>query len=166
MADLFISHIHEEAEVAEAVMRFLKEFNLEAFLSSDHWQLHAGERWFERIATELSDAKVVILLLSHRSVARPWINFEAGWAWAATKRIIPICYGGLTKNAMPRPYSDLQGLNLRADYYDLVKDCYFYLSNLGQLAPPVPLMGDDRRVQALLETVDRVEPKKHRRNRS
>jgi len=42
VSDLFISHIHEEAEVAEAVLRFLRESKLEAFLSSDHWQIHAG----------------------------------------------------------------------------------------------------------------------------
>jgi TIR domain len=155
MADLFISHIHEEADVAEAVMRFLREFDLAAFLSSDHWQLHAGERWFERIATELNDSKVVILLLSQRSVARPWINFEAGWAWA-TRKIIPVCYGGLKKDGMPRPYSDLQGLNLRSDYYDLVKDCYFYLKNLGRLAP-LPLMGDEPHVKALLAALDQSE---------
>jgi len=42
VAHLFISHIHEEAEAAGAVLRFLKESKLEAFLSSDHWQIRAG----------------------------------------------------------------------------------------------------------------------------
>lgn len=156
VSDLFISHIHEEAEVAEAVLRFLRESKLEAFLSSDHWQIHAGERWFERIADELKEAKVVILLLSQQSVARPWINFEAGWAWAmSAKKIIPLCFGDLTKGTMPRPYSDLQGLNLRSDYYDLVKDCHFYL-NPGTLLP-MPLSSDAPSVKTLLEKLDRGE---------
>jgi len=80
VAQLFISHVHEEAAVAEAVLRFLKGFELNAFLSSDHWQIRAGERWFDRIAAELTDARVVVLLLSKYSVRSPWINFEAGWA--------------------------------------------------------------------------------------
>lgn len=143
--------------MAEAVLRFLRESKLTAFLSSDHWQVRAGEKWFERIAAELKEAKIVILLLSPQSVERPWINFEAGWAWAtSTKNIIPLCFGELTKRAMPRPYSDLQGLNLRSDYYDLVKDCHRYL-NPNNLAPP-PLSSDDPSVKALLEELDRVEP--------
>jgi len=58
---------------------------------------------------------------------------------------------------MPRPYSDLQALNLRSDYYDLVKDCYFYLNNLGGLAPPMPYSGNEPHVKELLAVLDREE---------
>ena len=156
MADLFISHIQEEAELAEALMRFLRESSLEAFLSSDHWQVRGGERWFDRIAEELNVAKVVILLLSQQSVTRPWINLEAGWGWATKKAIMPVCFGKLTKGAMPRPYSDLQGLDLRTDYYDLVKDCYYHLNNKGLFASPMPFKGDEPQVMALLKALEHI----------
>jgi TIR domain len=123
MAKIFISHIHEEATIAAAVRLFLSKFNLDAFLSSDRWQLLPGERWFDRIIKELTDAEIVILLLSKNSVNRPWINFEAGWGWAKNRKLIPVCFGGLVKDAMPRPYSDLQAVNLRTDYYDLLMGC-------------------------------------------
>lgn len=165
MAKLFISHVHEEAEIANAVLKFLKVFKLDAFLSSDQWQVRAGERWFDRIATELSEATLVILLLSKYSVTRPWINFEAGWAWGKDKVAIPLCYGGLMKGAMPRPYSDLQGLELRTDYYDLVKDCYLYLNNLGELAPPVPFQGNEPAAKELLDALTTFEKRQVGRKR-
>jgi len=152
MAQVFISHTHEEKDVAEAVLQFLREFDLKAFLSSDHWQIRAGERWFDRITAELNEAKVVILLLSEQSVTRPWINFEAGWAWATNKKTIPACFGELTKGKMPRPYSDLQGLDLRDDYYDLVKDCYSYVQ-VAKMTPP-PVFAGHPAVDRLIAEVD------------
>jgi hypothetical protein len=158
VADLFISHVHEDAEVAKALLDFLKESKLEAFLSSDNWQIHAGEKWFERITAELNAAKLVILLLSDQSVKRPWINFEAGWAWATHKTIIPLCIGGLNKGAMPRPYSDLQGLDLRTDYYDLVRDCYFHLYSPGPpYLAPMPFLGTEPHVTRLLRELEEAE---------
>src|SRR2546430_13475283 len=50
-----------------------------------------------------SAAKVVILLLSRRSVARPWVNFEAGAVWLNGKKIIPVCIGDMDKGDLPKP---------------------------------------------------------------
>ncbi|MBI2219061.1 MAG: toll/interleukin-1 receptor domain-containing protein [Candidatus Rokubacteria bacterium] len=83
MADVFISDIHEEQRVAQAVQALLKQ-HLQplvpngVFLSADDWQVFAGEVWLERIRHELQEASVIVLMLSPESVTRPWINFEAG----------------------------------------------------------------------------------------
>ena len=55
MAKVFISFIHEEQDVAEGVQNLLREHldTQEVFLSSDQWQVLAGEIWLERIRTEL-----------------------------------------------------------------------------------------------------------------
>jgi hypothetical protein len=47
MADVFISHIHEQALIATAVQRYPKTPSSETnvFLSSDQWQVLAGENW-------------------------------------------------------------------------------------------------------------------------
>jgi len=47
-------------------------------------------------------------------VARPWVNFEAGAAWLAGKKIIPVCYGNLSSDALPHPYSAIEAVNLRS----------------------------------------------------
>ena len=161
LADIFISHIAEEAHIAGALVRFLREFQLESFVSSDQWQLKAGERWFERVIQELDAAKVVILLLSESSAVRPWINFEGGYAWASPKKkVIPLCIGNLKKGEMPRPYSDLQGLNLRTDYYHLVRNCLEYVKDDGRPSwDPVPFPSDDKRVKPLLDELDRFAPR-------
>lgn len=87
MADIFISHVHEEAEVALALKAYFEEQmgqplgrKPEIFVSSDRWQMRSGN-WLERIRKELDSAQVVVLVLSKRSVKRPWVNFEAGAAW-------------------------------------------------------------------------------------
>jgi hypothetical protein len=123
MASIFISHVHEEGEVAEALLHFLRNFDLDVYLSSEYLQIDPGERWFDRVISELTDAKVVLLLISSRSVNRPWINFEARWAWGTQRKVVPVCFGGLDRGSMPRPYSDLQGVNLKTDYYQILKAC-------------------------------------------
>src|SRR5580700_11302603 len=104
MADIFISHIHEEEKLADELLKFLRselDRSTEVFLSSDSWQVYAGEIWLDRIREELSAAKVVVLMLSPKSVERPWVNFEAGAGWLTSKVIIPVCHGGLGKSSLP-----------------------------------------------------------------
>ena len=141
MARIFISYIHEEERIAKAVYELLKAVlsTKEIFMSSDKWQIFAGELWLERITKELGEAEVVVSLLSELSVTRPWVNFEAGAAWL-TKKIIPACYGGLTKSTLPKPYSSIQALDLSEapDLYYLVTSVSHHLKSL-TLAPPPPL---------------------------
>src|SRR6516162_2001430 len=141
MAVIFISFIHEESGTAEAVMRFLRKYIKKAdiFLASDQWTVYAGEDWLERIKEELSSAKVIILLLSPASVKRPWVNFEAGAAWLSDKVIIPVCFNGLHKDAMPKPYSNFQGSSLEDEdgpYY-LLKSIFHHITDLGITPPPL-----------------------------
>lgn len=141
MTNVFISFIHEEASIATAVQKLIEmKLGQKAFLSSDQWQIYAGEVWLDRIRAELTSAKVVVLLLSLTSVKRPWVNFEAGAAWLmADKAIIPVCYGGLTKDTLPKPYSGIQALNLRQEGYYLVKSVAHYLGHF----PPPPTENED-----------------------
>lgn len=143
VADVFISFIHEEQRIAEALQAYL-EAHLQhlvphgVFLSADDWQVFAGEIWLERIRHELQEAKVVVLMLSQKSIERPWINFEAGAAWLANKALIPVCYGGLTKGHMPKPYSGIQGLDLPDDTYYLLRSVQHHLNPTGFPPPPPP----------------------------
>jgi hypothetical protein len=138
MADIFISYIHEEERAAKAVQGFLKtkfENQQKAFLSGDHWQIFAGEVWLDRIRDELNSSKVVLLMLSTKSVKRPWVNFEAGAAWLTNKAVIPVCFGGLRKDRLPKPYSGMQALDLFEEAGYLLQSVAHHLSLLGG---PVP----------------------------
>jgi hypothetical protein len=63
MADIFMSFIHQEALVAEAVQDFIKELfgeSVSVFRSSDEGAIYAGDDWMAKIITELSTAKILI----------------------------------------------------------------------------------------------------------
>src|SRR6202171_2042033 len=143
MARLFVSFVHEDEKLASAVQDLLQtELNLreEVFLSSDKSQIYAGDLWLKKIKEALSAAEIVILMLSQRSVARPWVNFEAGAAWLADKKLLPVCYGNLSKDELPHPYSAIQALKLPSDAYDLLKSVTHQL-NLKPISAPAVYRG-------------------------
>jgi hypothetical protein len=153
MARLFVSFVHEDEKVASAVQGVLQtELDLreEVFLASDKSQIYAGDLWLQKIKEALSAAEIVILMLSRRSVARPWVNFEAGAAWLANKTLIPICYGSLSKDVLPHPYSGIQALNLPSEAYYLMKSVTHQL-NLAPISPPAVYRG------TLFERGERIE---------
>jgi hypothetical protein len=134
---VFISFVHEEQYAAEAVQNFLGEvLNVNAFVSSDRWAIFAGDQWLERIKDALRHATVVVLMLSRESVARPWVNFEAGAAWLQGIAIIPVCFNNLKPEDLPKPYSSFQAVDLtQADgqYYLITSIAH----HLGNIIPPV-----------------------------
>jgi len=139
---VFISFVHEDQEVVAVVKEFIEhELKLEknVFLSSDKHQVFAGDKWLDKIGHSLEGARVVVLMLSTRSVRRPWVNFEAGGAWFAGKTIIPCCYGSLTKDHLPHPYSAIQALNLRDEAHYLVSSIHHHLG-LKTPSPETPWM--------------------------
>jgi hypothetical protein len=164
MANVFISFIHEEQRIAEAVQELLKghlchHLPKGVFLSADDWQVFAGEIWLDRVRQELREASVIVLMLSPDSVARPWINFEAGAAWLADKALIPVCFGGLAKGQMPKPYSGIQGLDLPDDWYYLLRSIHHHLEPKSIALPPP--MGQEhllRELEAAIKGEPRVCP--------
>jgi DNA-binding MarR family transcriptional regulator len=113
--DVFVSHITEESEVAKVIKEwvestFLGQFDV--FVSSDSDSIPAGTKWLDEITNAITSSKIILLLCSSNSIHRPWINFEAGCGWAKSIPVIPICYGGLSRNELPPPINALQALNL------------------------------------------------------
>ena len=111
MAEVFISFVHEDGDVASAVQYLLqKELTLgeEVFLSSDESQMFAGDLWLEKIRHSLLGARVVLLLLSNRSVKRPWVNFEAGVAWFSQHQLLFVRTTTLAPHEIPLPINSRQ----------------------------------------------------------
>jgi hypothetical protein len=131
---IFISHIHEEQDVAAAVQKYIENMldnKVEVFRSSDRWKIRAGEPWLDRIRKELQESSIFILMLSAESVKRPWVNFEAGAAWISPDKLaIPVCFSGLTKGTLPLPYSILSAINLKEDYVHLISAICGYFGML------------------------------------
>jgi hypothetical protein len=114
---IFVSHINDEAEVAIWIKKTISKLLLggvQFFVSSDGTAIIGGDRWLNKIEDGLHNANIVLVLCSSRSVMRPWVNFEAGGAWIAGKRVVPICHAGMHPSTLPEPLRSLQG-------YDLIK---------------------------------------------
>ena len=159
MAKIFISFIHEEVQVAQAVKQLISRSlgeNAEVFLASDPFQVFAGDDWLERIALELREARIIVLMLSERSVGRAWVSFEAGAAWIMDKRIIPACFCGLSKGSLPKPYSNLQALDLPGDAYYIIQSIVHDINEESpfQLLTPPPFHHDDELVRAVARAIE------------
>jgi TIR domain len=155
MAKVFISFIHEEQIVAKAVERLIRQklSSHEVFLSSE-WQIYAGEDWLQKITAELRSAEVIVILLSPRSVERPWVNFEAGGAWLAGKPVLPVCHAGMTPDRLPKPYSSLQALTIPKDAYYLIRSVAHHFSGGKPTIPRMPFPPDDPEEAEFVATVE------------
>lgn len=115
MTDIFISHIHEEAELAKLMKNWIEESfagQVSVFVSADDRDIKLGDEWFQKISNALDSSSLTLLLCSPNSVTRPWISFEAGWGWAKQVPIAPICHSGLFPNGLPKPFDIRQAINL------------------------------------------------------
>lgn len=110
----FISHIHEESQVAEYISQWLKSAflgQLDLFVSS--MDLVPGN-WLTQIQNSLKRSAFVFPLLSKESMKRPWINFESGSAFMSENtEIIPLCHMDLSPSGLIVPYSYFQAYDLR-----------------------------------------------------
>ncbi len=112
---VFISHITEEKEFAEAVKMLIKKSYLgavEIFVSSDQDSIEAGSKWLNKVNDALKDCIIELVLCSEISVKRSWINFEAGAGWVRDIPTIPVCHSGMKKGSLPVPLNSLQAVNL------------------------------------------------------
>jgi TIR domain len=146
-ARVFISFIHEDTSIADATKLLIEaELGLKdvtIFQSSDQRQVYAGDVWLQKITAALKAAEVILLMLSKRSVRRPWVNFEAGAGWISEgKVVIPCCYGKQLKDALPHPYSALQAVQLddMSDVEYLLESIHHHL----RLPTPAPVTGIHR----------------------
>jgi hypothetical protein len=119
---VFISHITDEAPIAEALKVYLKRCfgeSFPVFVSSDYYSIATGEEWYRAILNAVTQASVVIVLLSRYSIDRRWINFEAGLARGANVRVLPLTIRGLEPGEIGLPLSHL---HVRALVHELALD--------------------------------------------
>jgi TIR domain len=138
MARVFISYVHEDEDIAQAVQSLLAltlKLEEEVFLSADQTQVLAGHIWLDRIRNALDSCELLLLVLSERSINRAWVNFEAGAVWLAGKPVIPICIGRLLIEFLPQPYAGMQSVRLPSDAHYLLTSIHYHLGL--ETAPPL-----------------------------
>lgn len=112
---VFISHIHEDSNIASQLEIVLREALLGGvafFNSSNRQSIRPGDPWRDLVIQQLRNAVAVIVIATPESVGRPWVNFEAGGAWVHGRTVIPCCARGMTPDSLPAPLSHLQAVDL------------------------------------------------------
>lgn len=134
---VFISHITEERQLAEIIKtQISKDFlgMLDVFVSSDQVSIAVGSKWLTEIDEALKSAQIELILCSHDSVKRPWVNFEAGAGWVKGIPVVPVCHTGMRPVDLPIPLNMLQGI-AASDHTDWAKVYQLLASKLGSVTP-------------------------------
>ena len=116
MGKVFMSYYSDEGADAEDIARHLERVfsneDLQVFMASRPESVRPGDVWQDKVIDALSDADVLLVLMTVNALSRPWINFEIGVAWARNARILMFCNRGMTPAALPTPYSTLQAVDI------------------------------------------------------
>jgi hypothetical protein len=118
---VFLSHQNEHQELAMVIKQQLEASfgnQVRVLLSSDVYTIPGGEQWKERIVKVIKSLSVHLLLCDEGTLETPWINFEAGASWLRGKPIIPVCFGHLDKDKLPKPYDEWPSLDLEDGFAD------------------------------------------------
>lgn len=85
--DLFISYATGDSALAAELKESLEEKGFHCFMAEK--DIPVAAIWEGRIHAALLGSKRILLLLTPRSVNRPWVLMEVGAAWALKKDLIP-----------------------------------------------------------------------------
>jgi hypothetical protein len=86
--DIFISYAAGDAEIADELKTDLEREGLRCFLAEK--DIAVAAKWQPTIRTALLGSRRILLLLTPRSLNRPWVLLETGAAWALDKPLIPV----------------------------------------------------------------------------
>ena len=115
---IFISHIQEDAEIAKETKSLLQEKFLgmiDVFVSAHGDSIGPGKEWNNTIKNAIINCKMMIIVCTPESIARPWINFEAGSGWVKNIDVIPLCCAGLTKRELKYSIAIFQCVEFNSD---------------------------------------------------
>jgi len=148
---LFISHDTRDAELAEEFSNLLRSASagaLKSFRSSDKKAtqgIEYGSEWYPAIMEKIDEATDVVCLLTHHSVDRPWILYEAGVAKGKLNtKVIGVALGIPLSAAIKGPFAQFQ--NLDDDIQSLTKLVFELVKKVPGLDP------DEQIVKTLVDT--------------
>jgi len=107
---IFISHDGRDADLAEAFSKLLKRASagvLESFRFTDPYGTEGvayGADWYDILIQKLRLATDVVCLFTPRSLARPWLLFEAGVARGFDKPVHGVALGVSIQDVSEGPF--------------------------------------------------------------
>lgn len=107
----FISHHHEDREIASSIDRVVQMFGFEGFLA--HRDLDGGTEWLREIKEKIANSVVLIAVLTPKFVESDWTDHEVGFATGKGVPVLPIIVNSV------KPYgfmADIQGTRWDQDY--------------------------------------------------
>ncbi len=108
-ARVFLSYAVSDRAYAEGVGRALDRAGMPVWIDKE--TIHTGEDWDAEIHKALNSARVVVLIVSARSLASQWVNYEIGSAIAAGIPVIPVLIGDVV--SLPRHLRQVQLVDAR-----------------------------------------------------
>ena len=85
--DVFISYAAGDSAIADELRKDLEKNGLNCFMAEKDIQV--ATEWQDSIRAALIGSKRILVLLTPRSINRPWVLMETGAAWALGKALIP-----------------------------------------------------------------------------
>ena len=109
---VFVCHSSDDVAATSAHSSWLRRALGPRRVFVDNVDIAGGTKWAESLDDALSRTAAMVVLCSRGAVLRPWVNFEVGTGWARTIPVIPICFGKMTREALPEPLKLLQAVDL------------------------------------------------------
>jgi hypothetical protein len=136
--DIFISHSHEDKDVATQLIEFLRSaLDIEAqrirCTTVDGYRLPVGTPTNEGLRVELLEAQAFVVLVTPNSLESKYVFFELGARWGARKPLAPILAAGATINNLKEPLSSLNVLSCNEP-----SQLHQLISDLGQILGRTP----------------------------
>lgn len=113
---IFLSHSSRNADVARPLKEVLARHTkgeIEWWLSSDGESIPGGKNWRSEVEQALRECALLFVLLTPIAAQSAWVHYEAGFADALGKDIVPIALPGFDIDSIPGPLQHKQGFNLR-----------------------------------------------------
>lgn len=103
---IFLSHSSHDREVAVSLKEVLAthtQGQIEWWLSSDGQSIRGGKNWRAEVEKALRQCSLIFILFTASSQNSAWVQFEAGFAEALGKDIVPIALPGFDVDGIPGP---------------------------------------------------------------
>jgi hypothetical protein len=94
MKSVFISHIGLDTSLALALKRWIElvfKRKCGVFVSGSFTDIEPGAVWAMKLRESLTNAKVLLVICTRKSINSGWVLFEAGSSWGRNVPILPIC---------------------------------------------------------------------------
>ena len=129
MRKIFISHSSEDEQVARQIINLLHAgLNVPRdwirCTSVDGYRLAGGAETEAQLRRELREAKVLLAIVSERSLRSAFVLFELGARWGGDELIIPLLVRGMSASSLPAPLAGYHAVrsDSQAELHKLVED--------------------------------------------